>query len=35
MILRNGGGFWERQGITAFCTRQLIDWLIDNFSLFN
>ena len=29
MIGRNGGGSWERQGITAFCTCQWIDWLID------
>jgi hypothetical protein len=27
---RNGRGSWERQGITAFCTRQWIDWLIDS-----
>jgi len=25
---RNGRGSWERQGITAFCTCQWIDWLI-------
>jgi len=24
---RNGRGSWERQGITAFCTFQWIDWL--------
>ena len=27
---RNGGGSWERQGITAFCSCQWIDWLIDS-----
>jgi len=26
MTGRNGRGFWERQGITAFCTCQWIDW---------
>ena len=28
MTGRNGRGSWERQGITAFCTCQWIDWLI-------
>jgi hypothetical protein len=27
MTGRNGRGSWERQGITAFCTRQWIDWI--------
>ena len=27
MTGRNGRGSWERQGITAFCTCQWIDWL--------
>jgi hypothetical protein len=29
MTGRNGRGSWEWQGITAFCTCQWIDWLID------
>ena len=27
MTGRNGRGSWERQGITAFCTCQWIDWI--------
>ena len=28
MTRRNGRGSWERQGITAFCTCQWIDWFM-------
>ena len=30
MTGRNVRGSWERQGITAFCTCQWIDWIKDN-----
>ena len=33
MTGRNGRGSWERQGITAFCTCQWIDWLTWNVTL--